>query len=151
MKHKDRTRDYTAPEYAAWASMKSRCSDSKVQCWDHYGGRGIKVCDEWRTYEQFLADMGRRPSPKHSLERVDNDGDYAPGNCRWANRIEQARNKRSNRLLKHNGQVRCVAEWCELLGLKEGTVHARLSRGWSDGDALKQPMRLSGFGCWVAS
>lgn len=82
------------PEYKAWASMKARCSNSKRHNYHRYGGRGICVCERWLKFENFLADMGPRPSPSHSLDRYpNNDGNYEPGNCRWATRVEQAGNR----------------------------------------------------------
>jgi hypothetical protein len=81
--------------YATWTGMILRCSNPNFKQWDDYGGRGIKVCDRWRhSFENFLADLGERPSPKHTLDRMDVDGNYEPGNCRWATRAEQVENKR---------------------------------------------------------
>lgn len=85
------------PEYRAWAAMRDRCSRQKNPKYHLYGGRGISVCDRWGSYENFLADMGRRPSPAHSLDRGDNYGNYEPGNCRWATRSEQSGNRRPYR------------------------------------------------------
>lgn len=84
------------PEYIAWTSMKNRCTNEKTKCYEDYGGRGIRVCDLWmRSYEDFLAHVGRRPSPEYSLDRYpDNDGNYEPGNVRWATRIQQRANQR---------------------------------------------------------
>lgn len=81
-------------EYNCWAAMHRRCYNPNVFAFEHYGGRGIKVCERWFKYENFLADMGRRPTPQHSIDRIDNDGDYTPQNCRWATKSEQRLNQR---------------------------------------------------------
>lgn len=82
------------PEYSAWKNMRARCSSSTHKDWSYYGGRGIRVCDRWQSFEVFIADMGRRPSPRHSVERRDNDGNYELSNCYWATIVEQANNRR---------------------------------------------------------
>jgi hypothetical protein len=96
--------DPPTPEYEAWHQMKSRCLNSKDKRFKDYGGRGIAICERWQnSYEMFLADMGRRPSPQHSLDRFpNNDGDYEPTNCRWATRSEQQQNKRVGILMNTN-------------------------------------------------
>jgi hypothetical protein len=81
------------PEFVAWTSMRQRCGNPRCRRYANYGGRGISICERWRAFENFLADMGRRPSPDHSLDRIDNDGNYELGNCRWATRSQQQRNK----------------------------------------------------------
>jgi hypothetical protein len=92
--HGEGSKGQETAEYSAWLGMRKRCQNSKCQDWPDYGGRGIKVCERWQIYTNFLADMGRRPSPKHSLDRIDNDGDYEPSNCRWATPKEQYENRR---------------------------------------------------------
>lgn len=92
--YRGRHRQYKSPEYHAWFHMKARCLNPKNQRYAAYGERGISVCEQWMTFDNFLADMGCRPSPDHSLDRINNDGNYEPGNCRWATRSQQQRNKR---------------------------------------------------------
>ena len=124
------------PEYKSWTSMLSRCSDPDNAWWHRYGGRGIRVADRWRSFAAFYEDMGPRPSSRHSLERVDNDGDYAPGNVRWATAIEQARNTRRNRVLEIDGERLCVSAWAERVGCRPQRIFRRLSLGWSPREAV---------------
>jgi hypothetical protein len=124
-------------EYASWNAMIQRCYNSKLDCWDRYGGRGITVCERWRnSFEAFLADMGTRPSPRHSIERDDTDGNYEPGNCRWATCKEQQRNRSTNLVLEFRGVVHTAVEWSEILGIKHSTLRARIRKGWSAERAL---------------
>lgn len=128
------------PEYIAWRSMMDRCYRHAFIGYASYGGRGIVVCDRWRaSFVNFYSDMGPRPSPEHSLDRIDNDGPYSPENCRWATRAEQGRNRRTNRPLTHDGETMCVSEWAERFGLSRNTLQRRLDRGWSFERATSEP------------
>jgi len=120
---------HRAVEYSIWSSMSQRCNDPKDPQYKNYGGRGIHVCKRWRNYEKFLADMGRRPSSKHSIDRIDNDGNYEPRNCRWADRRTQARNTRRTVFVKFNGERLCVADLAERVGVKYKLLYSRIKRG----------------------
>lgn len=128
-------------EYRAWASMKQRCLNPNDKDFSRYGGRGIKVCERWITFENFLEDVGLRPSSAYSIDRFpDPDGNYDPGNVRWATDEQQNRNRPTmNVVLIFDGQRRTAAEWSELLGLKRYTVYRRVSAGWTVRDALMLP------------
>jgi hypothetical protein len=120
--------------------MKQRCYAPSHVSYPHYGGRGIRVCERWlKSFKNFLADMGPKPGHEYSLDRIDNDGNYEPGNVRWATRIEQCRNKRANRLLSHDGRTKTLAEWAEVTGVKAVTLSSRIRDGWSVGAALSTP------------
>jgi hypothetical protein len=120
------------PEYSAWASLLQRCRNSNDSAYQNYGGRGIRVCDRWQeSFSYFLDDMGYRPSAKHSIDRMDNNGDYSPENCRWATRSEQMRNTSVNRMVSHDGETLCVTEWAERYGMCASKLNGRLNLGWS--------------------
>ena len=128
-------------EWDAWRMMRYRCENSGHPYYHHYGGRGIRVCKRWReSFAYFYADMGPKPTPKHSLDRIDNDGPYSPENCRWATATMQHRNTRTNKLLTYRGETLCVAAWAERLGIKKGTLYSRLHQGWSVEKALTTPV-----------
>jgi hypothetical protein len=126
--------------YRIWRKMLARCRNHNQRGFDRYGGRGITVCSAWTNYEQFRNDMGECP-PGMEIERIDNDGNYEPSNCRWATRKEQTRNTSTNRLLTLNGVTKCVSEWAETVGVSRNTLNARLSYGWSDERTLTEPVR----------
>jgi hypothetical protein len=141
MKHGNAVNGARTAEYRAWESMRRRCESPVNRMFRHYGGRGIAVCQEWRaSFERFLADVGPRPGEGYSLDRIDTDGDYRPGNVRWADRLTQQRNRRNNVMLTLNGVTRCEAEWATLLGIGRWVLSRRLRRGWTVERALTTPL-----------
>jgi hypothetical protein len=129
-------------EYKTWQGMRSRCDNARDHGYPRYGGRGIRVCQRWRTsFEQFFADMGPKPSPTHSLDRINNDGDYEPRNCRWASKATQSRNRGSNRLLTLNGETKPLIEWAEAIGVTHRTLTMRLLNKWPIEKALTTPLQ----------
>jgi len=127
-------RDYL---YRAWSGIKTRCFNPKCREWHNYGGRGITVAEEWRNdFLAFAAAVGHRPTPDHSLDRIDNNGNYEPGNVRWATRIEQASNRRGNLALLVNGETLTASEAARRVGLPPNKVTQRLRYGWSVERAL---------------
>lgn len=130
------------PEYHIWKAMKARCYNQQHKNFPDYGGRGVKVCDRWlSSAANFVADMGVRPSPSHSIDRIDCNGMYEPSNCRWATQKEQTRNTRRSSLIEHGGRTMTVAEWADVLGVKESTLHHRLYAGWSEKKTIETPVR----------
>lgn len=139
-RHGYKSKDDAQSEYVIWNAMRSRCHNPKSPTFERYGARGIVVCDRWREdFLAFLEDMGRRPSPDHSLDRVDNDGNYEPSNCKWSTRSEQARNRRSSRFLELDGVKKTCADWADEYRIAAGTLHNRLKLGWSVRDAITRP------------
>lgn len=126
-----------------WHTMIARCHKPNASGYEDYGARGISVCDRWRNdIHAFIADMGPRPSPKHSIDRIDNDGDYEPGNCRWATSMEQSRNNRRTILVTFNGKTQCIKDWVMELGLVYPRVTARIrTLGWTPLQALELESR----------
>lgn len=130
-----------------WNSMKARCHSPTCREFRWYGVRGIEVCQEWReSFDAFLADMGERPFPDASIERIDNNKGYSPDNCRWIPRREQSLNQRSNLLLTWRGETKHLAEWSRETGISSRALSWRLRNGWSIERALTTPPQKRGKG-----
>lgn len=121
--------------YLSWKSMKARCGNPNHVHYRDYGGRGIKVCPSWVSFPNFLSDMGERPAGM-SLDRIDNDGDYAPTNCRWSSATQQRRNCRNTILLSCHAVTLTIAEWSKAIGTPISTIHDRLRRGWTHNQSV---------------
>lgn len=133
----------SAPEYYVWAAIVQRCYNPNNPRFADYGGRGVTMCQEWRdSYEAFLRDMGRRPTPKHTIERRHNDVGYTPENTIWATMHAQSRNKRSNHRLTFQGKTQCIRDWSLETGLRYGTILNRIRDGWTVEETLTAPSRL---------
>ena len=141
-RHGYKTAGKYSPEYSIWMNMRARCNNPKNNRYQTYGARGIRVCESWEAdFVNFLSDMGRRPSKDYSLDRIDNNGNYEPGNCRWATRKEQCRNRTTSRFLTCGGKTQTLAEWGDESGIGTSLLHSRLKRGWSVRKALTEPVR----------
>lgn len=124
-----------------WRGVKRRCLDPRVKGYKNYGGRGVKICSRWReSFENFYADMGDRPSRRHSLERRNNDGDYTPENCYWATDIEQHNNTRRSRFLEFQGKKQTITQWARELDINVATLYNRVKRGWNTTRILTAPV-----------
>lgn len=131
----------SAPEYDVWQAMLARCRNPQNPRFAKYGGRGIKVCDSWLDYGAFIADMGPRPTLAHSLDRIDNDGGYEPGNCRWATPHQQMTNRSVTRMVEIEGQSVPLATLAKLCGIPANTLRFRILKGWPLVDAMTKPVR----------
>lgn len=129
-------------EYSIWNMMRSRCHNPNNKAFPRYGGRGIKVCERWKSFENFIADVGARPSKAHSLDRINNDGDYEPSNVRWALPEQQAANRSDNRWIEHNGKTLPLFLWAKESGVAASVIHKRLKRGWTFARAIGQEVLL---------
>lgn len=139
--HGHNKRGRRSPLYKTWANMLARCLDQANPTYRLYGGRGITVHEPWKDFSTFLLDVGDRPA-NCSLDRVDGNGNYEPGNVRWATDKEQARNKRNNRVLTHDGKTMCVADWVDATGLSSALIINRIEYlGWSVEKTLSTPAR----------
>lgn len=128
------------PLYELWRGMIRRCHDPGATGFSNYGGRGIKVCQRWRrSFHNFVSDVGQRPSPDHTLDRKNNNGNYEPRNVQWASKNDQARNTRRNRFLTAHGKTQTLEAWVSDTHLHKSTLFNRLRRGWSIADALDTP------------
>lgn len=133
---------HNSSTWKSWNHMQQRCENPKNDNFPRYGGRGITRCKRWREFTNFLADMGLKPSPKHSLERIDNTKGYSPENCRWATHAEQMSNTSWNRKLTLNGKTQTVAQWERELGFTKSTIYSRINGlGWTLEQALTTPLR----------
>lgn len=137
--HGERKGKGSSPEYRSWAGMMARCFNKKNARYKDYGGRGITVTERWNDFSNFLADMGRKPSSKHSLDRIDNNGNYEPSNCRWATWHEQKLNTRAARFIEYNNKMYHLSELAKLNNMSAAKLHQRLARGWSIEDAIDTP------------
>ena len=125
----------TTRAFKTHSQMLQRCLNQKHRAYPRYGGRGIDVCERWRSFENFIEDMGH-PQLSESLDRIDNNNGYSPENCRWATRLDQANNKRNNVKLTIDSETKSVSEWCRKASIATSTVYNRLKRGWPAKEAV---------------
>lgn len=127
-------------EYRIWAGIRTRCVNEKDKRYHDYGGRGIVICNRWKdSFENFYADMGPRPSPKHSIDRRNNDGPYSPENCRWATEKEQQMNRSTTFYVSYSGKTQNLNVWSQETGIPHKVIYTRMYRGWSAEKALTTP------------
>jgi hypothetical protein len=139
-KHGARADAQYSAEYGAWQAMRDRCRNPHYHGFARYGGRGIFVCEMWNDFGQFLSDVGPRPSAAHTLDRYPNrDGNYEPGNVRWATMAQQGRNTARTRFITYDNITLCLTDWAQRVGLKRATLSDRLRTGWTVERALTTP------------
>ena len=132
------------PEYTSWQLMKDRCLNPKNKTFEYYGGKGVSICERWINSPQtFVDDMGLKPSPFHTIDRIDSLKDYTPENCKWATKTDQVRNRSITKKFILDGIERPLAEWCELFGISYNIVNNRLWRGWDINKSLTKLPRGS--------
>lgn len=129
------------PLYQTWRNIKCRCYVKSNKDYPNYGGRGIKVCERWKDFTAFAVDMWPRPSKDHTIDRIDSNRDYDPGNCRWATRLEQNLNTSQNHYAEHNGIRRTMSEWAHSAGMSQGAFWGRIKNGWDFEKALTEPIK----------
>lgn len=134
-------------EYKIWEGMRKRCrsNPNRPNDFHNYAERGITICDRWDDFRLFLEDMGSRPTPKHSIERRDNDGNYEPDNCYWGNPIQQANNKRTSRILTAFNKSQTLAQWSKETKIPVARISARLKRGWSVEKSITEPLHINRY------
>lgn len=130
----------TLPEHRVWTAMWTRCTNPNSIGYADYGGRGIMVCDRWKDFTAFYMDMGPRPTPQHSIDRRENDGNYEPGNCHWVTADVQARNKRNAVFIEYEGKPQRLVDLAHRFGLSSGHVYGRVRSGWTVEEALTTPV-----------
>jgi hypothetical protein len=129
------------PEYKVWCGIIQRCTNQNYPKWKDYGGRGITICERWRDFPNFYKDIGPRPTPKHTVERINNEKGYEPGNVEWATKLVQGNNKRNNRLITFQGKTLTVSQWSRELNLPYFTLMYRIKNGWTAEETLTTPVR----------
>ncbi len=131
-------------EYKSWCMMIQRCTSTTNQDYKHYGGRGITVFEEWRkSFDKFLEYMGKKPSREYSIERIDHNGNYEPGNVTWIHKSKQPLNSRRNNMITWNGKTQCLSEWAKETGLDYHTLQSRVHRfGWKPPELFKKPKKM---------
>jgi hypothetical protein len=139
IRHGNAKRHQQTHEYKVWCSMHRRCKNPSQENYERYGGRGITVCERWKSFTNFLADMGTCPSTEYTIGRKNNDGNYEPGNCRWETDEEQRNNKRSSVFLTYDGKRMTITQWARHLGWPKYILHGRKRLGWSDEKILTTP------------
>lgn len=138
--HKTKHGMASSPEYIAWQAMKARCTNPNGEAFRWYGASGITIDPTWlNDFSAFFQHMGMKPSPAHSLERIDNAKGYGPGNCRWATDLEQCNNRRNSNFITFKGRTQTLAQWADEVGISYKTLRARLDRGWPPDEALSIP------------
>lgn len=133
---------HSSPEYIIWKTMRQRCNNPNSSSYSDYGARGIKICERWNDFVLFLEDMGKRPNSLHSIERVNNNGNYEPSNCVWATQLAQANNKRNTRLITHDGVTESISNWARKVNVRSATLRARIfNYGWDVERALTEGVK----------
>ncbi len=130
-----------ASEYGSFCNMWDRCTNPNHKGWKNYGGRGVTICDNWKTFDKFFEDMGPKPTPKHTIEREDGNVGYEPMNCRWATVAEQNRNKRNSVYVEYQGRRLLLMDLCTEMGLDRSAIYGRLKNGWDIERSLTTPIR----------